>query len=42
MKEVTRKMDGDPSQKLEVNDAKPHRIKISLPVQGSVIFRALN
>lgn len=34
-------MDGDPSQKLDVSDAKPHRIKISSPVAGNVIFRVL-
>lgn len=34
-------MDGDPSQKLDAQDAQPHRIKISLPAKGSVIFHAL-
>lgn len=33
-------MDGDPSQKLD-QDAQPHRIKISLPAEGGVIFHAL-
>ena len=41
MKEVTWKMDGDPSQKLDAQDAQPHRIKISLPAEGGVIFHAL-
>ncbi|WP_280174970.1 hypothetical protein [Paenibacillus uliginis] len=41
MKEVTWRMDGDPSHKLDVSDEKPHRTKISSPVAGSVIFHAL-
>lgn len=34
-------MDGDPSQKLDNQEAQPHRTKISSPAEGGVIFHAL-
>jgi hypothetical protein len=39
--EVRRRMEGDPSSQLSVQNEQPHRIIISLPAAGAVLLHAL-